>query len=110
MIQGWTGSLALAHGVNDSYAYILPPLLPLFPPLPVLEEQASGKPITISSADAVRAVTVLRETRMQNLSEYKVSDAGCPATGLQTTLSTITRHNVAVADQCRLRTSILNGI
>src|SRR5438270_12366479 len=60
-------SIALAHAVNDSYAYILPPLLP------VLLTQAG---ITLSMGAALVAVNMLASSILQPVFGHWADQSG----------------------------------
>src|SRR5204863_3117854 len=61
------GAIALAHAVNDSYAYILPPLLP------VLLTQAG---ITLGMGAALVAVQLLASSFLQPLFGHWADQSG----------------------------------
>ena len=61
------GTLALAHAVNDSYAYILPPLLPL-----LLSQQG----ITLGMGGALVAVQLLASSILQPVFGHWADQSG----------------------------------
>src|SRR5919202_758075 len=60
-------SIALAHAVNDSYAYILPPLLP------ILIEQAG---ITLGMGAALVGVQLLASSLLQPAFGHRADQSG----------------------------------